>query len=242
MNVTISTEQARGCGYRKPGKDGVGIYLVSDGLSDPCGLLPYPLEICACCGGGIKQARGWTWITPELLFGKQDVMSALAGIERDCSRSKKRSKRLPTTGSRSKPTCPTCPVGTPPPGLHGLLWIGEAFYPTSDEFQREAGRQGVSRKLKAVPHGFVLGETWIYLAHSKAVRNPATGKRELPGIFSAFRPRQVDLVIDDEHNVPEKALNLAERLGEGARLVKVVRDIDAQLDLETMIAKRGELH
>ena len=147
--VTISTERARGCGYRKPSKGGVGVYLVADGTEAPCGLLPYPLEVCPCCGGGIKATRGWQWITPQLLFGG-DVMSALAGVERDCPQS----KRFKIAGnSERQQGCPTCPIGTPPPGLHGLLWVGEKFYSTPEEFMREAGAMGVSRKIKAVPRG-----------------------------------------------------------------------------------------
>jgi len=226
--VTISIERARGCGYRKPSKGGVGIYLVADGTEAPCGLLPYPLEVCPCCGGGIKATRGWQWITPQLMF-VGDVMSALAGTARDCERSTQ-IQRFKVDGQRLT-GCSLCPIGTPPPGLHGLLWVGEKFYATPDDFQREAGAMGVSRKIKAVPRGFVLGETWVFLAHRRSVRNPATGECEFAGVFTAFKPRQVDLVIADEHDVPEAAENLAERLGEGARIVKVVRDVDAQLDL-----------
>lgn len=234
-NVAISVEQARGCGYRKPAKDGVGIYLVGDGLGEPCGLLPYPLDVCACCGGGIKATRGWTWVTPQLLFGKGDVLSKLAGIERECEMAR-RLRTVSATRAIQKTllangACARCPVGAPPPGLHGLLWVGEAFYKSPDDFSSEAHRQGVSRKIKAVPKGFKLGETWVLLAHRKAVRNPATGERETPGIFSMFLPRGIDLVIKDENDVPEKATKLAEKIGDGARIVKVVRDSDAQLDM-----------
>ena len=242
--VVILTERERGCGYRKPGKDGVGVYLLGDGTAPPCGLLPYPLEVCPCCGGGIKATRGWQWITPELLF-KGDVMSVLAGAERDCSRSN--GLRVVQVNHQSGVLtpmplkgCRTCPIGTPPPGLHGLLWVGERFYATPEEFMREAGTMGVSRKIKAVPRGFVLGETWVFLAHRRAVRNPETGEREFPGIFTAFRPRQVDLVIADENNVPEAAEKLAERFGGGARLVRVVRDVDAQLDLIEHLARTAQ--
>ena len=231
-DVVISTERARGCGYRKPAKDGVGIYLVGDGLGEPCGLLPYPLEVCPCCGGGIKATRGWTWVTPQLLFAKGDVLSKIAGVERECARSRKlRVVGQNGLGADRDLSCPTCPIGTPPAGLHGLLWVGGAFYATPDDFSREAHAQGVSRKIKAVPKGFKLGETWVMLAHRKAVRNPETGEREMPGIVTMFKPRGIDLVIKDENDVPEKAEKLAEKIGDGARIVKVVRDVDAQLDL-----------
>lgn len=227
-DVVVSVERARDCGYRKPAKDGVGIYLVGDGLGAPCGLLPYPLDVCPCCGAGVKQTRGWTWVTPQLLF-KGDVLNKLAGIERECDLSGRRSRSLPIDGGNAATACPSCPIGNPPPGLHGMLWIGGKFYETPDEFTREAGAQGVSRKIKAVPKGFKLGETWVLLAHLKTVRNPETGKREFPGVFSMFKPRGIDLVIADENNVPEKAERIAERIGDGARIVKVVRDVDVQL-------------
>lgn len=233
VQVVVSTERARGCGYRKPAKDGVGIYLVGGKLAAPCGLLPYPLEICPCCGGGIKATRGWTWVTPQLLF-RGDVLSKLAGVERECDRARavRSGRRLRVSGGGVSSGCvQRCPIGNPPAGQHGLLWIGEKFYATTDDFTRESDRQGVSRKIKAIPNGFKLGETWLLLAHRKAVRNPATGERELPGIFSMFLPERVDLVIADEHAVPEKAERLAEKLGDGARILKVVRDVDAQLDL-----------
>jgi hypothetical protein len=241
--VVISTERARGCGYRKPAKDGVGIYLVGDGLGEPCGLLPYPLDICPCCGGGIKTTRGWTWVTPQLLF-KGDVLSKLAGVERECDRARavRAGRKLRVAGSEVTAGCVRCPIGNPPAGLHGTLWVGEKFYATTDDFTRESGRQGVSRKIKAVPKGFKLSETWVLLAHRKAIRNPATGEREFPGIFSMFLPRGVDLVIADENAVPEKAERLAEKIGDGARIVKVVRDVDAQLDLAKPDAAQPEVH
>mgnify|MGYP000542086858 FL=1 len=218
---------------------------MGDGTAPPCGLLPYPLDICPCCGGGIKATRGWQWITPQLLFNKGDVMSALAGVERDCSRSKvlrvvRANHRTGALTAAPQKGCRTCPIGAPPPGLHGLLWVGEKFYSSPDEFMRESVAMGVSRKIKTVPRGFVLGETWVFLAHRRSVRNPATGEREFPGIFTAFKPRQVDLVIADEDNVPEAAENLAERLGGGARLVRVVRDVDAQLDLIDHLARTAQ--
>ena len=63
--TTITDEPERGCGLRRPG----GIYLCSDGMGLPCGKLPLPLDICPTCSGGIHFARGWTWISPQPLFG-----------------------------------------------------------------------------------------------------------------------------------------------------------------------------
>lgn len=216
--VHVCVEARRGCGYRKPGKDGVGVYLMGDGLSRPCGLLPFPMEVCPCCGEGIKQTRGWTWITPSLLLTKQQPLDILAGTERRCERD----------GSRF---CRQCPAGGGiPDGRHGLIWVGEKFYKTPEEFRKEASSMGVSRKIKTVPRDFVLGETWVYLAHKTCVWDEENQAMR-PGIFSAFKPSRIDLVIADEHDVPERALKLAEEFGEHARIVKVIPQAEAQTEL-----------
>jgi hypothetical protein len=93
----------------------------------------------------------------------------------------------------------------------------------------EAKQMGVSRKLGAIPNGFKLGETWVFLAHRLTIPDGQGGFT--PGIFTMFRPTGVDLVIDDATNVPERAVKLAEELGPAARIVKVVRDVDTQREL-----------
>jgi len=221
--VVVSIEKVRGCGHRKPAKDGVGIYLVGPSVGAPCGRLPFELPLCPTCGGGVHPARGWQWFEPKAFFEKEGV-----GI----------AKRLTIVRDRCREAvevCERCPVGLAvPEGKHGLIWIGETHYPTPDVYLEEARQMGVSRKIKAVPKGFELGRTVVYLAHRKAVPKgtipevppDADGKgrpaeeRFAPGIFSVFRPTGIDLVIDDEKNVPEKALKLAEQ--HGARIVKVV--------------------
>jgi hypothetical protein len=64
MTVHTRIEQRRGCGYRKPG----GFYLVSPPHFTTCCQLPKVLEVCSCCGQGIKPARGFTWINGQELF------------------------------------------------------------------------------------------------------------------------------------------------------------------------------
>lgn len=61
MEIKVSYEAKRGCGYRKSG----GKYLVSGGLMLPCGKLPIPLDVCPTCHAGIKPSRGWTWIDAD---------------------------------------------------------------------------------------------------------------------------------------------------------------------------------
>ncbi len=226
-DVVISTEARRGCGYRKPSAGGVGIYLVGPAFDAPCGRMPFELRSCPTCGEGIKPRRGWGWITPRELFGGP-VLGPCDPHAADALQ-----RRI----------CQSCPLGGAiPEGRHGLIWIGEAHYPTPEGFLLEARRMGLSRKIGALPKGFKLGETVVYLAHRKAVA-PAAGyvgsddadaiveQQFRPGIFATFKPTGVDLVIADENAVPEKAEKLAERIGDGARIVRVVAKEGEQVSL-----------
>lgn len=172
----MAVEKKRGCGYRKVG----GIYLVSEPGGSSCCSLPLELTICPCCGGGIKQARGFTWVNPTLLFQKQEPL---------------------------KPGCHMgCPVANPAimGERAGLLWVGESFYPTPDAFDKEASTLGISKRVAALPRGFKLGETFILLAHPKAVLAEVEAAGELvpklerrPGIFRIFRPTRVEKILNE---------------------------------------------
>lgn len=146
--VTVRNEPERGCGYRKAG----GLYLVAGGAMSPCGKLPLRLDVCPCCGAGIKPARGWTWVSPAALFKG-----------RVCSRAvEELLTREPIQ------VCRGCMLSHPVDRA-GLLWIGERFYPTAAAFLQEAGRLGVSRRISQVPRDFVVGETWVLFAHRKGL-------------------------------------------------------------------------
>lgn len=84
-----------------------------------------------------------------------------------------------------------CPLAVPA-GRVGLLWVGEKFYPTPAHFELEATTLGISRRIACVPRGFVLGETWVALAHRKAVVS-REGARS--GIFRLFRPTRVEIIV-----------------------------------------------
>lgn len=140
----MAIEARRGCGFRKVG----GLYLVSDGRGVVCDRLPISLEVCPTCGHGIKQARGWTWVDPAALVG---------GVHPNCT------DEFP---------CPLCMAPHTLGPRAGLLWIGERFYRTVREFDREAAELGISRRIGAVPRGFKCGETWVLFAHPKAIETP----------------------------------------------------------------------
>lgn len=235
LQIHNTIEAKRGCGYRKPGKNGVGVYLMGGELSAPCGRLPIPLLRCPTCDCGLKPSRSWTWIEPAGLFRVAREQPCVASPVELSTR-----QRMADWAERTK-TCRSCPIGDAMPlGRHGLLWIGEAFYKSPHDFVKEAAALGLSRKLPALPRGFELGKTWVYLAHRAAVQKVVDGAAVVqPGVFSAFLPHRIDLVVDtdDPAQLPERARKLAEDLidahGERAvRLVKVTRDVDAQLGID----------
>lgn len=211
MNVVTSVESVRGCGYRKPSAGGVGIYLMGEGVFEPCERLPFPLHVCPTCGEGVKQSRAWTWIDPRKLFA-EDV------------------EPLCMTGGNPGHMHHLCWLCSPREARAGLLWVGEKFYPTARNFMTEAMAMGVSRKLPAVPRGFEPRKTVVYLAHPNAVDEFDDDGKPVasPGIMTVFRPSRVDLVVDtdDPAELPERAVNLAKSLGDFGQLVKVERGDD----------------
>lgn len=206
----MAVEAKRGCGYRKVG----GLYMVSGGLATPCGRLPIELHVCPTCNAGIKQTRAWQWIKPRTLLADAPV----------CSDDGKWRSRL----------CSSCPLApTHLPERAGLLWVGEKFYRTADAFMEEANRLGVSRRIPAIPRGFKLGETWVLIAHPKAVTRSARTEEERHewrvaqpgmyqddvqptvtrgGIVTMFKPRAIERICAESEraNAPLMA-ELAEK-------------------------------
>lgn len=211
IRCEVSIEEKRGCGYRKPSKDGVGIYLMGAPYGEACERLPFPLTVCPCCGAGIKFQRAWRWIDPRRVFAP-DIAPLCDG----------------QPGHHHN----ACVMCTPElaGGQAGLKWIGSKFY-SPHSFTREARQRGISLKIPAIPHGFEVGRTFVYLAHLNAYVDWASDDLEgQPGVFMVFRPSRVDLVVDDIEDVPDKALHLAERLGEdNCRVVQVVRNGPKQM-------------
>lgn len=203
--------------------------MVCEGFSKRCGRLPVPIEPCPECEARgihckIEQTRSWTWLNARKFMALKDC--------------------------RDNPVCETvvrdggfveydiqcdCPMATPPERA-GLLWIGEAHYKTPADFLLETDlphpdgrRMGVSRRIAAVPKGFKLGETWVFVAHPKAISktcpaclghltiqdedgttrvvNCETCKGEgviyKPAIFHAFQPTALEYVVTGEETDEE---------------------------------------
>jgi hypothetical protein len=171
----IHYEGKRGCGYRKPG----GMYLFGLDEGTTCGRIPVPLETCPCCGFGIKPTRGFQWVDGDkMLWSARDTeCSAPAKVCNFCVLDKM------LRGSYSF-------------GKVGLIWVGSKFYPTTKDFQKEAAAMGLSRRINSIPNDFVIGETFVFLAHRKAIAT-YSGEEPVykPGIFRIWKPQEIQYVI-----------------------------------------------
>jgi len=208
VNVKIKYTKIRGCGWRKPG----GLYFVAAGFSLECGKLPIELGLCPTCGFGIKQTRGFTWIDGD----------KFASINTEkCGR-----EQFKMEAELCRDLCPFQNKGF---GKVGLLWIGETYYKTPADFQKEVAIQGLSRRILTVPREFKLGETWIFLAHPKTMmdfcsncdgegiviektnfgekHSPCqkcdSGLIFQPGIFRIFKPTGIEYVVKGDETIDE---------------------------------------
>ncbi len=219
--VHRSVEGARGCGHRKGG----GIYLVAGGITEPCDKLPVELHACPTCGGGVHQTRGFTWILPDPLLDPGP--HGHADHDAICPLGDKMLHEHWSHGERA-----------------GLIWIGAAFYSSPQAFMNEAVRMGVSRRLAQVPRDLVIGETWVALAHPKAIpgecehgapagfpcancpKRRSTGEYR-GGVITFFKPSALEYVVKGTET--EAELDALER--RGFRLVDVVKvGADVALD------------
>lgn len=193
-SVQVRVEGKRGCGYRKIG----GLYLVFNGPTGSCGKLPVSLDMlnrCPHCHEplpvdyGVRPSRAPRMLqNPELLW--RDV------------------------ACNSNGHCQSCPLSNAyETGPALLLWIGEMHYPTPQEFNQEAVSMGISRRIAQLPEGFEVGETWVLLAHAKAIqkREPVTEDEDgqlllvpgekivySPGVFGLFRPSAIEIVVSGD--------------------------------------------
>jgi hypothetical protein len=196
----MAVEAKRGCGYRKVG----GLYLVGGGIGIPCDRLPLQLDVCPCCGAGIKPSLGWTWVDVAMLVQGPHIIAG-----RRCHEALDQS-------------CTFC-AAPELMGRAGLLWIGEQFYKTLKEFVAEGVTQGFSRRIAAVPRNFKPGETWVLLAHRKAVPVlEPTGAPEgslllqeqlvmKPGVFYVWKPERIEKICTESQRGSEEVAAIEKR-------------------------------
>lgn len=206
--VTISKETKRGCGFRKPDKTGVGIYLMGPSTTEACERLPWPLKVCPACGEGVRKGRYARWIDPKQLFNR--------AIKPYCD---------PNKPGHIHQLCPVC---NPREAKSIIMWVGEKHYRIPGSFMAEAAAMGISKKVAHIPKDFDIGVHGLFLCHVRAVLVPDAEPE--PGVFTYFKPTHVDLVIKpmlyeaypvSEYNIPDRAKKIKDKLGDKARIVVV---------------------
>lgn len=165
------TDCKRGCGVRKIG----GLYLRDDGPAMSCGRLPIKLDRCPCCGSGIPYSRRATWL---------DGDAFMASNAPECKNEH----------------CFLCPLKTPTElGKVLLQWIGRKYYDVG-EFNAETEKinpatgvkLGISRRINALPRGFEIGKSLVFLAHLDCIPQP--DGTFMPGVFRVFKPTRVEVI------------------------------------------------
>ena len=208
----MAIEPVRGCGYRKIG----GLYLVGDFISVPCDRMPYPLETCPTCGGGIKVGRSYTKINPFRLWGPHDY---------------------PKTSSHQqcKDTFRPCFMCDPKDEIALLMNVGAGYYETPEDFMAEGRQLGICKRIPHIPPELEVGKTIVYLTHPKAceVRAPVALQQAMSileeaeakqpklleaervtkalGIFTAFIPQRIEKLIKESEATPETIEALKKR-------------------------------
>ena len=167
----MAAEARRGCGYRKVG----GLYLAADQTTGlHCCKIPFDLTVCPTCHAGIHPSRGWTWIDPRPFLDG------------------------PCKAARSELHCPLKSVAGNVGTKAGLLWIGAEHYPTPADFQIEVARMGLSRRIKAVPRGFEIGD-WVLFAHRRGRKDwvDPTNYKWVAQVFLAVQPSRIEKIVTD---------------------------------------------
>lgn len=224
-------EPKRGCGFRRTG----GLYLVGGSISVPCDRLPFPLNTCPVCGGGIKFSRGFTKINPLRLWGLHDACPSgwlehyepASGVSVNLS--------MNTTGQTCTDRFRPCFMCDPKDEPAFIMGVGEKYYKTPNDFMEEAHRLGISKRIPFIPKGLELGTTIVYLVHPKAIavkeavvvqqamaildkaetQQPKLLETEKVeqhlGIFTAFIPQRIEMLIKESEATPEKLEALKKR-------------------------------
>ena len=223
----MAVESERGCGFRKVG----GLYLCGEGTSMACDRLPYELDICPTCGGGVKFTRGWTWLDWRMFAGNHHMEETehLISAKVIC---------------KCPEACPVCYPGTQLQP-YGLLWVGEQFY-SPQSFIQEVIQMGVSRRIAAIPKNLKLGKTWVLFAHKNAcgkrrpplasVVTPPLEAEDVPGVFYAFRPRRLELLLWQSEFTHDKAVELEKK---GITPI-IIPDGDVDHDPRTSLKPKNE--
>ena len=217
MEVLTTVERGRGCGFRSE-----GFYLRGEFAPRICGILPLRLDVCPCCGEGMRQVRGWRKIDLRAL-----------SPERNCINDRvpnPRPRGIIRSMASQKAECARCPFGGSTPEEAYLLWVGMKHYSPAS-FSMEAETMGVSKRIPqtrngnpSIPKGFLIGESLVVFAHPEACVEEGTDV-PVPGIFTAFTPSHIEYVVDSSRLEDPEYLEYLNGLSlQGVTLIKVMVD------------------
>jgi hypothetical protein len=87
-----------------------------------------------------------------------------------------------------------------------VLWVGHSFYPTADDYIKEAMNLGCSKRVPNLPEDVVPGKSRVFLAHDD-------GQKGHGKIFGFFTLSGVEVILDDAARIQQyeeqyKSLNL----------------------------------
>lgn len=119
-----------------------------------------------------------------------------------------------------------------------VITLDADHYKTPGDWLEEAENQGISRRLKEIPRGFKIGESWVFIMHGKVFKREVVIDEGLlteetktvnePGIICVFRPRAIEYVVHGTET-NEELIALAER---GVTPVKVITSYAVHEDIE----------
>jgi len=75
-----------------------------------------------------------------------------------------------------------------------LMWVGATFYPTADDYIREAMQLGCAKRIARLPRDVVPGRSRVWLAHDD-------GKKGQGYILGFFVIQGVEIILDDEEKI-----------------------------------------
>jgi len=184
--INFIKEEARGCGFKTEDS----FYLRCEGKGILCGYLPIDLlekptkKVKSKKKKQVRyfnSSRGPTWAKVGDLIPEGHVC------------------KLPDNPS-IEGGCQGCWVRNIDKEEVGLLlWVGMSYYKTTDLFDKEAGRVGISRKIpRQLVKKIQVGKTPVFLAHKEGsnILDPDTMEViKVRQIFRAFIPSRMEYVV-----------------------------------------------
>lgn len=135
-----------------------------------------------------------------------------------------------------------------------IMWVGSQFYPTTDDYIREAISMGCAKRIPKMPDDIVPGRSRCFLAHDD-------GKKGHGKIFGFFVISGIEVILDDEDEIRKyqeehdklnvQAVSSAQvsvepqrRCGQrhyGAKYLVSENDMDKVWDVAEPLAKKADI-